>query len=100
VDKYFVQFIQPEEAFGYNQIFLAKIVETSEQKPNYSIIKICFVEKTFEQDLFLNEVSMTIEEALPVLLKMQDAKYFKTFEISTRTKYSIDHFIERCMELL
>jgi len=100
VDKYFVQFIRPEKAFEYNQIFLAKIVEIPEQKPNYSIIKICFVEKTFEQDLFLSGVSMTIEEALPILFKMQDAKYFKTYDVNTRSKYSIDYFIQCCMGLL
>jgi len=104
VDKYNIVFLKDSPDLNYNQILLVKNYPNGRSDDDLLEIvtkKICFAQKTPEHAyLFTKDTTLSIEQGIFLLSKMEDAVYFQNWNTPTKNRYSIKSFIKFCMELL
>jgi hypothetical protein len=104
VDKYGIIFLKDSPDLNYNQILLVKYYPKGPNDDDFRETltkKVCFAQKTPEYAyLFTKDTTLSIEEGISLLAKMEDAVYFQNWNNPTKNRYSIKSFIKFCMELI
>jgi hypothetical protein len=104
VDKYNIVFLKDSPNLNYNQILLVKNYpkgRSGDDARETLTKRICFTQKTPEHAyLFTEGTTLSMEEGISLLAKMEDAVYFQNWNTPTKNRYSVKLFIKFCMELL
>ena len=104
MDKYNIVFLQDSLNLNYNQILLVKNYPKARNDNDVRETltkRVCFAQKAPEYAyLFTEDTTLSIEEGISLLAKMEDAVYFQNWNTPTKNRYSVKLFIKFCMELL